>query len=333
MKGLETVVRKVKLSHLTVSKTKLYFAMGTWTVEEVLDELGRRNILSVPVFEEKSGKRGKYLGLISISDITQALAFNPWLNKFEEGIKNPTSMTKVELENAVNYSVLKNKVQTLLGMTTEGKDLWLLDDADTLIKAIKIFSTGTHRALVTRKIGPCMLSQTDLVRFIAGEISGKLTKDLEKVVSQPITSFGLVPKEKKMVTCKDTDTALHAFRLLLQYKNKDEYSLRSIPVLDAKNKLVCSISESDLRSINSKTLLSILKPIPEYLKELHKMVRIPVVVGPKTSLKDTIIKVVSNKIHRLWIVDADDALLGVVSLTDILGVFTKAAEQFAESKK
>lgn len=46
---------------------------------------------------------------------------------------------------------------------------------------------------------------------------------------------------------------------------------------------------------------------------------------PKNSLKEVIEKVVENHVHRVWVVNEQSLLLGLVSLTDILHVIRETA--------
>jgi len=63
-------------------------------------------------------------------------------------------------------------------------------------------------------------------------------------------------------------------------------------------------------------------------RQVHEVMTPDVItVGPETTLVEAARKLLSNRIHRLPVVDEKNRLLGVVSTTDLLAAFVQQAEQ------
>eukprot|EP01132_Coremiostelium_polycephalum_P004540 gene4540-5656_t len=120
-----------------------------------------------------------------------------------------------------------------------------------------------------------------------------------------------------VITIQSNEKALEAFRLIARM------GISGIGVVDSQKKIVGVISEHDLNIIKSHCqYLSLLYlPISEYLEALQKICGQPrsTITCKKTdSFKDVVQKITENKIHRIFVVDDDNRLEGIISLVDIL---------------
>mmetsp|Transcript_6474 Transcript_6474/g.8935 ORF Transcript_6474/g.8935 Transcript_6474/m.8935 type:complete len:338 (-) Transcript_6474:510-1523(-) len=307
------------VSEIAKEKNNLYFVTSDTTVEGTLQELARRKILSVPVLDKKTNQ---FCGIVSVSDIVVAIVFNPCFAKLSNG-GCLDKLTRKDMEEIIERSVLKNSVVDVIGVTEEGKNLWTFDESESLSKLAEYFAQGVHRALITRKSGgPCLISQTDCARFIHSKIKASKSSAVKKILDADLNSLGYV-KGTDVVTVKDTETALHGFRRLLQWHSFRDWNLAALPVVDSKTgKIVGNLSESDLRGMNENRLLDLLFVIPMYMKTFYGIMGTPLTVTTNTTFKDAVDKLIEAKVHRLWVVDADEKPVGAFSLSDIISQFT-----------
>mmetsp|Transcript_19315 Transcript_19315/g.27201 ORF Transcript_19315/g.27201 Transcript_19315/m.27201 type:complete len:182 (+) Transcript_19315:382-927(+) len=162
-----------------------------------------------------------------------------------------------------------------------------------------------------------------------------LCKHLEHELVQPtvrltLEELGMVVGAKNMACLRTKDTALTGFRKLLSQQwtrmqitrspKGGSWDLSALPILDERDRVIGTFSQSDMRGIRAHHLKELLLPVMEYRK-LMGAARAQVVVEPTTTLAVAIEKIVGNDVHRAWIVD-DGCLVGVVSMTDVISRFS-----------
>jgi len=105
--------------------------------------------------------------------------------------------------------------------------------------------------------------------------------------------------------------------------------------------LVGNFSASDLRGIGHTDLQQLLRPLTNFLSIYNVKSLYPLTCKPTDTLEYVILKLAGTRVHRLWVVDNEKNLLGVVSITDVmipfLGVepmqlgFSPSSESYAHS--
>mmetsp|Transcript_11120 Transcript_11120/g.16650 ORF Transcript_11120/g.16650 Transcript_11120/m.16650 type:complete len:341 (+) Transcript_11120:65-1087(+) len=320
---LETFLKDAKVSDLK-SKVEIFPIDSAATVCDTLKELASKKILSMPVLDKK---KNKYIGIVSISDIVIATVFNPAFSKLASGTKAIDKLVREDFKKIIEKSVLKNPVSDLVGMTEEGKNLWVFDEKESLIKVSEYFAQGVHRALVSRSKGnPSFISQTDLVRFIGKKVRESKDAVVTSFLKNSLSKLGYTRKGKRVIAVKTTETALAGFRRLLQWQSFRDWNLAALPIVDKDGKIVGNLSESDLREMNTEArLLDLLFVVPIFLKTYYGEMRKPVTVTGETSFLDALDKLLDENVHRIWIVDNDSKPIGVFSLSDVISQFTAFA--------
>jgi len=307
--ALENFLDKFTVSEL-VQGRELYWVESKTSVKQTLKKLQDKRILSMPVFDKgpehkaKNGGLGKYIGLITIGDIVQGLAFNPWFDKITMQKEKPT---KEDLSRLVKFSILESKVSEIVGeMTEEGKHLIILDENDKLKTALKLFAKGQHRALVVRsKGGPCMLSQSDCVKFLSNKLNYEeaIGTKVGLLFERSLSNTNLLDENKQVKSVRADEIALMGYREL-GINAKDP--LAALPVVDSKTgKVVATLSESDLRGIDEHTLTDLLLPVTEFIKKSDKDTESLLTFEEDTTLGDAIFMLSKKSAHRAWIVDDD----------------------------
>ncbi|KAM4100434.1 hypothetical protein ACJW30_05G068800 [Castanea mollissima] len=208
---------------------------------------------------------------------------------------------------------------SIIGHCLEGLSLWTLNPNTSMLDCMEVFSKGVHRTLVPldshmenisgvelvesassyRK-----LTQMDLLRFLKEHES-----DIEGIISRPLSELGAVTENVYAIT--DRTKVIEAIKFMRATM------LNAVPIVTASNaheeghkqlingrgrKLIGTFSATDLRGSLLATLQS---------WQL-------VTCLPESSLTEVIDKAVTKRVHRVWVVDQQGLLVGLVSLTDII---------------
>ncbi|XP_071701923.1 SNF1-related protein kinase regulatory subunit gamma-1-like [Rutidosis leptorrhynchoides] len=144
--------------------------------------------------------------------------------------------------------------------------------------------------------------------------------------SKKICDLGLpLMKADKVIKVDEDEPVLQAFKLMR------EKGIGGLPVVSGENKPVANISIRDIQFLliapeiykdyRSITALNFVTSVKRYLEENQKAS--PLVSGMITcrkedTLKDVITKLDSKEIHRIYVVDEEGNLEGVITLRDII---------------
>lgn len=186
--------------------------------------------------------------------------------------------------------------------------LTVLKSTDSIVKLIQLF-TIEHRVLVEQNQNYVLLSQVDLIYYLQLENHHLGSTLLDLSVSE-IKSLGIHSKENYKIT------AIDAF-LKLGVDNR----LSALPIVDDLGDFVTELSASDLRGLNKKRWSSLKKPVIMYLKESHGELLPPKTCHDQFTLSQVLSAFSLRKANRLWWMDGQGQLQGVVTLTDIISTF------------
>eukprot|EP01125_Pyxidicula_operculata_P011873 TRINITY_DN3885_c0_g1_i3.p1 TRINITY_DN3885_c0_g1~~TRINITY_DN3885_c0_g1_i3.p1 ORF type:complete len:282 (+),score=45.68 TRINITY_DN3885_c0_g1_i3:77-922(+) len=173
-----------------------------------------------------------------------------------------------------------------------------------------------------------IVTQTDIIKYLIFNASS-----LGSIVNEPVSSLALISKNFKLIYAKKSMSVMEAFYMMYQHR------VHGLPVISKRNKLVSTLSSSDIKNISKDTINWLELPVGIYLKRIHggHLVR-PITVSPKTTLLQVMEIMSFNKIHRIWVVDDTDETninnemtnvshyhhhraVGVITYTDILRLF------------
>uniref|UniRef100_A0A7S3YYK0 CBS domain-containing protein n=1 Tax=Lotharella globosa TaxID=91324 RepID=A0A7S3YYK0_9EUKA len=279
-RNLQKLFTRFTVGDVVKEKKVLHTVVSTTSIQDTMKLLEKHKIQSVPVIHEGTNK---FMGIVSISDIALSVAFRPCYTREGEDVHH---LTKKEMEEILKSKgeKLAKPIADIMGLTEEGKYFCVLGEPDPIGRAFHNFSEGAHRALVLRKgdAGPCMLSQTDVARFLLDKLKSEPASHAKASVEKLMnTKISEVPRANsdlskgKIVSVNASEAALVGFRKLVQYHFPNEWNLAAIPVVsddDGKGgggKVVETLSSSDLRGLEAEVIMKLMKPIPEYLEELH----------------------------------------------------------------
>jgi CBS domain-containing protein len=294
-----------KLSKLF--RGRLVILPGDFIVEDALRRMGKYNISSVPV--TKSRKDNTILGFVGTLDFL-AYLFNLLGENFEEGqFNNDKEKLKEKMD------VFKKTMISELVDTSGRNPFKLINGEESLSEAVDEYLKGVHRIAITDEDGQVtgVISQWTIANYLATVP----TDDKEWIPS--LRAFvGDSKFTKDLVTANNSDNTLNCF--FKMYKN----NLTAIPILNENGKLWGNLSASDLRCFHllSDNFYDLLQPVSQFLACIRKQQGRPenyiVSVSPKTPVKDIVAKFNEDIIHRVYLVDNENNLLGAFSLTDLM---------------
>jgi len=180
------------------------------------------------------------------------------------------------------------------------------------------FSSGLHRLLVevhkkdfNRNV-LMNLSQTDVLRYI-NEHPYIIPDALKNKV---LKSLNII--SKNIVTVNSDIPVLDAFKKL-----NHMYMSAAVVVDPSSKAVISSLSSSDLRKLDIDTLNNMKKgmKVIDFLTTGRKLSK-PLTITPNETLIEAINRMVIGNTHRLWLVDDNKIPNGVISMTDIMAVFT-----------
>jgi CBS domain-containing protein len=97
----------------------------------------------------------------------------------------------------------------------------------------------------------------------------------------------------------------------------------ALAICNEAGQLVDNLSATDLRGLGRDDIPNILEPIGKFFLTHGIMRKKTISTTLPTTLGKVLTLLVKNNVHRVWIVDADQHPIGVVSRTDICEAFIK----------
>jgi CBS domain-containing protein len=310
----------------------------TASVQELLTVLKQNDILSVPIYRNVDGNSRIFTGLVSVSDVLTASIFKEVFDSTKEFFEADFFDY---LDNLEQEQFFASPISRLI--KTSENSPWIYYSTDPVDELVKLFTNAKqHRALVidaemfelsipkpvsrNRPISASsslvIISQTDIASFLYSSFQGQtllnqsVVEPLLDISTADIGNFGGVDV---LMAMDVRQSALHGFRTIHVDK------LQAVPVINEKGVVVGNLSAADMRGLTLENSKTITKPVYEFLEGIprkHQVLKADQLctVDQESTLGFALERILKNRIHRLWIVQ-DEVLKGVVSLTDILGLF------------
>lgn len=176
---------------------------------------------------------------------------------------------------------------------------------------------GSERVAASGMRVTGVVSQSDVVatilanKQVLGAAANKTVEDLEL--------------DDGAVFTVTTDTpALNAFGTLVRDKKS------SVGIVDETGKLVGNLSVSDVRALRSPAAFASLRlGVADFLAEARgpatpRGTGLVVTVSPKTTFIEVLQRLTPMHLHRVYVVDADNKPVSIITLTDVLRIVAKA---------
>jgi len=256
------------------------------SIEKAVKVMAKNNILSVPVMTDDLLK-----GFVDIYEIMSYTAFS------STGVvdwKKPASQLLGTMGNIADDDV---------------QGVWVVREGASLYKPLEWLSKGVRRFLVeTESTGWRLVSQSDMVKF--------LWKNFEKFQLGDITIAAAKVGSRPVIRADSRTSALDSF------KRMRVHEVNGIAIVDSGGKLVATLSESDLRGLEQKSIERLQFPVLEFIK-VQNLGVVPevITVRPDLPFRDLLETVCKKKIHRVFLLDNNNQLSGVITLSDIIAYF------------
>jgi CBS domain-containing protein len=298
---LQDYLSTVTVGELVRGKGELISVSKDAPIKEVLALMANYHVLSIPL---KDGE--KYTAIVDLLEIMTYVGFASYF-------KGPDGTAKPDLSK-LNLSL---PVEEVVGLSEEGKTLWVRKASEPLPGVLELLSKGVHRLLVEHEDKSMkLLTQTDVVRFLVARQDRAAVREM---CEQTLQNARLVDVSggKPPVSCTPEWSALDAFRKL--YIS----DVSAVAVVNDKGDLVGNVSATDVRGLRAESIETVNKPVLEYLK-LHSGGHLmhPITADPSRSTVGTVMaQMVAGRVHRVWVTEHLKPI-GVVSMTDIMSKFS-----------
>jgi len=182
---------------------------------------------------------------------------------------------------------------------------------------METFTKGVHRCPILQDghvVG--VVSQSDIMSYLAQTVSTSATEKAK--FSATLTSLGIIARNP--ISIKGDERVRDALRLIR------ENAVDSVPVVDSNNGCVLgSISISCLRGVATIAELTSLmeQTALQFLSKDRDALAKSVAIKEELSLGEAILAVSENRCHRLIIIDKKGALVGLVTLSDLIRAVMK----------
>jgi len=262
------------------------------SIEDTLQLMAENRILSVPVINSDLLK-----GFVDIYEIMSYTAFS---DSRPVDWKKPASVLLGTMGNVIDDDV---------------RGVWVVKEKDSLHKPLEWLSKGVRRFLVDSKNGWRLVSQSDLVKFLWK------TYDKFSVGEVSLAEAGIV---RTPVIRVDPQT-----KVIDAFKKTRIHEVNGIAIADSAGTLMGTLSESDLRGLMMSTLNRLELPVIDFLT-IQNMGHLPEVetVRADMSLRNLLEMVSKKRLHRVFVVDDEGHLAGIVTLTDIIGYFWQVTMKY-----
>ncbi|KAI8337563.1 hypothetical protein BC941DRAFT_396441 [Chlamydoabsidia padenii] len=299
-KTISNVIANVKPTH---SNRQLLDLPVSATIEEAFDVLLAQDILSIPVYRLDENQTKVYVTIISVLDQLKLLSQHT----------SDTQFFQLQIKEAI-------------GQTEESSKLVTVQCTDSLGQVLSLLSEhGGHRVLVNNSNNPndpvVLLSQMDIVRYLQahnhhlGTILDITVPQLVKMShSRRQQQLGRMVTQVSSVSMKTT--AMRTFEQIAH-----DPLISALPIVDDDGCLVADIGPQDLRGLNKDRLQELAKPVLMFLKSKHGDLVAPFTCHERFTLSQIMAAFVLRKAYRLWWVDQDGHVQGVITMTDVLGSF------------
>ncbi|WOK91833.1 SNF1-related protein kinase regulatory subunit gamma-like PV42a [Canna indica] len=289
--------------------------------------------------------RKHYIGMVTMLDVLAHIAAAGDDEDGQESDRRRDDDTAAGQQSELDRRMAV-AVSTVIGHSLEGLSLWTLNPNTSLLDCMETFSKGVHRALVPVESqmnhaiavelveaspGYKMLTQMDVLSFLREQ-----SQQVKDILSHGVTELGAA-SETIFAVSKNA-------RVIDIIKTMRAAGLSAVPVVDrplsddqilqeGKGKRVIeTFSATDLGECPIDLLRSWLGlTVTEFKGRLRTRARVDgrageetrkgvIACGPEARLVDVMEMAVSNHVHRVWVVEGDGMLKGLVSITDMLRV-------------
>jgi len=306
---MEILNKEAELTNKSVEDVflnrKILWVSTTVNLESVLKIMKDNNIISIPVMDLV---QNSCLGVVDVLDIvTFIIERFPSVEKITaENLRNLEYSgiyfgREVQIGQLINYSRrnINQNIPSFVELKTP------------LLGLIDIFGQGVHRVPVLDKTSGKLInfiSQSDLLRYFAENMYLIGTTAFKTIFEMNLVKGGVH-------YCKINAPFIFALAMIALKK------VSALPVVDDNEIIRATVSASDLRGLGPQDFPNLLKSVADYLLISHPKSLFPITCKPTDTMEYVILKLAATKVHRLWCIDENGKILGILSITDVMKSF------------
>jgi len=285
------------------------------TLPQLLKTLLENKILSVPVWDDEEKR---FIGFVDVIDLlsivitftefkefatlfsSQTVSWDDWISQENDVFANGTAYdASGDFTRRNPWKEVKENSELKTLFETMG---------DRKVHRVAVFNSD-HSSLLA------VLSQSKLITFLADTI---LTK-YHDLASLKITD--LIHIENNVIKVKDDSSVIGAYKTML------EHGVSGVPIVDKDSgRIRFALSVSDIKaSLSHSIFKDILLPLEEYIAKIsafYQRDEKPICCTKDDTLGSILQMLLITKYHRIFVVDENEVPVGIISLSDILSIFT-----------
>jgi len=237
---------------------------------------------------------------------------------------------------AIEHSeFLQHPIRELIALSPESHHLHTIASNANLADVITVLATKAHRVLVLPTSPDSVvniLTQSDVVRYLKVNLSR--VPELERYLLETTARDFTTHVQRKMNTAmgaplihvshdKNPLTITIHKTALVGFKKMFVHMVSAIGIVDDNGVLVGVLSSSDLRGLKRRQLGTLNKPVMTFLIETQLERKEPYTCSEDCNLFQCLEKIIWTRVHRIFVVNKEDMPVGVISYSDMLGVFER----------
>jgi len=303
------VLTGTKVIDILVQKRHLVLLHSSQTVEQCLEELTREGITAAPVVDLDTGHCLGFLDMLDLVAFALDIAGN----------EDATDTVSDVVSRFARFgSALCRSVVAKAG----GERVKSVGIYDTLDTACMVFASGSHRVGVLGNDGKLtgILTQSDVIAFLYAnkkrpDQPSELPSDL---LDTPLSKLTATIRSlvAPVIAVNEDENLYKAYQTMVKLK------VGGVGVVNSKGILVGNLSAWDLKYMNHRTFISMTEPVKLFLERIRavSMSDKYFVVGVK--LKHTVgqamDRMVTNRVHRLYVVNDELKPTGVLTIGSLI---------------
>lgn len=280
-----------------VQEQQVHTVKETDSIEAAIKLMTTHKIISCPVLD----KSGNLFGIIDTLDI---VCFVLSVVPDREALK-AHDLASLEMSGR---AMALAQVSDAIAFSKRPK-FTAFAKQDPVSSIVESFANGAHRVVVQdgeKLVGVC--SQLDVAKLVAEHIPRGNLKILGEKSIKEIGIGAGAP-----VTVKATETVLKALYSI-------NHGISAVGITDTDGKLAGNFSATDIIGLYQEQFPDFLNTTQEFLEKHSPGSLTPICVYETATFQEVLNHCVTNKIHRVWVINNDYQPQGVVSLTDIFKV-------------
>jgi len=294
----KTFLERTPVGNIKKEIGKLITVSSTDSVAKVMQTLANSGITAAPVFDASAGT---FVAFVDVLDLAM-FACKVFASNYQE---HPHLYDPKQLEDRFSLSVVE-----VINASNRDPFLPVSNHSNLAFLINNFLRFVIHRVPVSsddRVVG--IVSQSDVVKFLQ-----KHPQEIRVQRSKTLTELGL--DKGNVITITNNEPLIKAFTTILSHK------ISGLAVIDFQTgQILNNLSASDLKGLTQGSFFKLEVPIHQIF--LYSGGKLPAVTcSPNSNLGEVIDLFEKTGVHRVYVVDGLMKPLNVISLTDVLNVFT-----------